>query len=334
MSKKFKISALFFMIILFLLNACQSPILSGINAKPTNTPLVTKTLSAPTQIPATPTPTEISTTPTQTNIKISDVDQMEMIYIKAGEFIMGTEDIEAQRIYSGNGVAYPEVPQSTFTLPGYWMDKFEVTTSQYAKCVAAGACKPAGEINNPVIGGLEYYTSEKYSNYPIINVSWFHARAYCSWAGRRLPSEAEWEKAARGTDGRKYPWGNEKVNGELANFCDKGCTAAHPNPSFNDGYPETAPVGSFPKGASPYGIMDMAGNVWEWTSTIPKPYPYVANDGREAQQDVAYGTKWPQRVLRGGTWSNGVWWQRSSVRYRIVGVYINNNIGFRCAASE
>jgi eukaryotic-like serine/threonine-protein kinase len=259
---------------------------------------------------------------------------MEMIYVKAGEFIMGTEDIEAQRIYTGNGVAYPEIPQQTVSLNGFWMDKYEVTTSQYAKCVAAGVCKLAGEINNPVFAGLEYYTNDKYANYPIINVSWFQARAYCSWAGRRLPTEAEWEKAARGTDGRKYPWGNEKVNSELANFCDKDCTAAHPNPSFNDGYPEVAPVGSYPKGASPYGIMDMAGNVWEWTSTIPKPYPYNANDGREGQQDIAYGSKWPQRVLRGGTWSNGVWWVRSSVRYRIVGVYINNNIGFRCAASE
>jgi len=333
MCRNFRFHVVLFLGFIFLLSACQTPIISDLKAKSTNTPLATETLSGPTPIPLSPTPFEIPPTPTQANIKISSIDQMEMIYIKAGDFIMGTEDIEAQRIFTGNGVAYPEVPQNTVYLDGYWMDKFEVTTSQYAKCVAAGACKPAFEINNPIFAGLDYYTNEKYANYPIINVSWFQAKAYCSWTGRRLPIEAEWEKAARGIDGRKYPWGNEKVSAELANFCDKGCTAAHPNPSFNDGYPETAPVGSFPKGASPYGIMDMAGNVWEWTSTIPKPYPYNAIDGREGQQDVAYGSKWPQRVLRGGTWSNGVWWLRSSVRYRIVGVYINNNIGFRCAAS-
>ena len=131
---------------------------------------------------------------------------------------MGTEDIEAQRMYNGNGVAYPEVPQHTVFLEGFWMDKFEVTTGQFAKCVAAGACKPAGEINNPVFAGLEYYTSSEYSKYPIINVNWFQARAYCSWVGRRLPTEAEWEKAARGTDGRKYPWGNDKVNSATCKF--------------------------------------------------------------------------------------------------------------------
>jgi eukaryotic-like serine/threonine-protein kinase len=324
------------LIIGFLLffSGCQSPILSKLNVNPSTTPNIEVTKILPTQVPTTPPPTEIPPTPTQANYKISETDQMEMIFIPSGEFTMGTEDIEAQRIYTGNGVAYPETPQHTVYLDSYWIDKYEVSTGQYAKCVENGVCKPAGEINNPVLAGLEYYTSEEYANYPIINVSWFQARDYCGWVGRRLPSEAEWEKAARGVDGRKYPWGNEKVNDDLANFCDKDCTAGHPNPSFNDGYPETAPVGSYPKGASPYGIMDMAGNVWEWTSTIPKPYPYDAADGREDEQDVAYNSKWPQRILRGGTWSNGIWWVRSSVRYRIVGVYINNNIGFRCASSE
>ena len=315
------------------LGACQSALFSGSKSESSFTPQAIGT-ELPTKVPPTPSPTEIPPIPTQANFKVSEKDQMEMVFIKSGDFIMGTEDIEAQRLYSGNGVAYPEVPQHTVYLDGFWMDKFEVTTSQYAKCVAAGACKPAGEINNPVFAGMEYYTSNEYANYPIINVNWFQARAYCTWVGRRLPTEAEWEKAARGTDGRKYPWGNEKVNSELANFCDEDCTAAYANQSFNDGYPETAPVGSFPEGKSPYGIMDMAGNVWEWTSTIPKPYPYSATDGREADQDVIDDSKWPQRVLRGGTWSNGIWWVRSSVRYRIVGPYINNNIGFRCAESE
>ena len=104
MDRKFKVNAIIFIAFLFLLNACQSPILSGLKSKSTNTPLTTETLPPPTQIPVTPTPSEIPPTPTQANIKISDIDQMEMIYIPAGEFIMGTEDIEAQRIFHGNGV--------------------------------------------------------------------------------------------------------------------------------------------------------------------------------------------------------------------------------------
>jgi serine/threonine-protein kinase len=246
---------------------------------------------------------------------------------------MGTNDIEAQRILEGNGRQYPEVPTHNVTLDAFWIDKFEVTTGQYLKCVEAGACEAAAQ-NNAIFAGADYYTSPDYANYPVINVTWYKARAYCEWAGRRLPTEAEWEKAARGTDGRKYTWGNDPVSSEVANLCDKYCTARYPNPKFNDGFPETAPVGSFPKGASPYGVMDMAGNVWEWTSSIPNPYPYVVTDGREADQDVAYDSKWPERVWRGGTWTNGYSWLRASLRYRSVANYWNNNLGFRCASSD
>jgi serine/threonine-protein kinase len=333
MVRRFEHITLILLGLILFLGACQSPILSGLNTKVTETPQVTETAEMPTEVPPTPAPTEIPPTPTQANFKTSEIDQMDMIYIPAGEFMMGTNDIEAQRILEGNGRQYPEVPTHNVTLDGFWIDKFEVTTGQYLKCVEAGVCEAAAH-NNAIFAGSEYYTSPDYANYPVINVTWYKARAYCEWAGRRLPTEAEWEKAARGTDGRKYTWGNDPVSNDVANLCDKNCTARYPNPKFNDGFPETAPVGSFPKGASPYGVMDMAGNVWEWTSSIPNPYPYVATDGREAEQDVEYDSKWPERVWRGGTWTNGYSWLRASLRYRSVANYWNNNLGFRCASSD
>jgi formylglycine-generating enzyme required for sulfatase activity len=136
------------------------------------------------------------------------------------------------------------------------------------------------------------------------------------------------------------------VSNEKANFCDENCERPPSNPSFDDGYAQTAPVGSYPAGASPFGALDMAGNVWEWTSTIPMDYPYDPLDGREEpdprvgtcsppdcdDNETAFGDG-PQRVWRGGTWSNGVWWVRATVRYHSVPGYWHSGLGFRCAAS-
>ena len=275
---------------------------------------------------ATATPTLAETPiPEAGATRLYEVDQMIQIYIPAGEFIMGSDDIEAQNIV-GNGRAYPEIPVHTVYVDGYWVDKFEVTNEQYALCVAAGACEP------PYLAKSEtrpsYYDNPEYANYPVIYVNWYMSKTYCEWAGRRLLTEAEWEKAARGADGRKYTWGNEKPTGELANFCDTNCPRTIANHNFDDGYADTAPAGSYPAGASPYGVMDMAGNVWEWTSTIIQDYPYDADDGRE---DPA---KYAERVWRGGPWSNGYWWIRATVRYRSIPSYWYVNLGFRCGASE
>ena len=273
---------------------------------------------------------------TLATVRISEIDQMEQGYIEAGEFIMGSEDPDAKQAQEG-GVAYPEAPLHTLYLPGYWIDKYEVTNGQYKLCVDADVCE--APFLPKTFMGVEYFANPDYAHYPVIYVDWYMARDYCEWADRRLPTEAEWEKAARGTDGRKFPWGNDPVTGERANFCDGNCPKLHANPAFDDGYSETAPVGSYPAGASPNGIMDMSGNVWEWTSTIPQPYPYDAEDGREAK-DLRVGAEvreayiGPQRVWRGGTWANGVWWMRASVRYHSVPWYWHNSLGFRCAASE
>ncbi len=268
-------------------------------------------------------------------ISISEKDAMQQIYIPAGEFIMGSEDEDAKKTKEG-GVAWPEIPEHEVYLDGYWIDKYEISNSQYKLCVDEGICVPP--FYPVTFMGIEYYANPDYSNYPVTYVDWYLARDYCEWAGRRLPTEAEWEKAARGVGGEKYTWGNEPISNERANFCDGNCPKSHADINFDDGYAEPAPVGSYPAGASPYGIMDMAGNVWEWTSTIPQPYPYDLLDGREEPdlregEDVEFGDG-PKRGWRGGTWANGTWWLRVSVRYGSVPGYWHNSLGFRCAASE
>lgn len=332
------------------LSACQSETPAPTTVEPSATPAATSTAAivptntpgATATIPPTPTETPVPTAtipptetlvPTVTNTplpslgstRISAADQMIEIYIPAGEFIMGSDDREAQTSTS-NGRAYPEQPVHTVYLDGYWIDKYEVTNGQYALCVEAGVCQAPYLVKSET--RRSYYDNPEYANYPVIYVSWYMATAYCAWADRRLPNEAEWEKASRGTDGRKYPWGNDPVSGEYANFCDVNCPRDIANPNFDDGYGDTAPVGSYPAGASPYGVMDMSGNVWEWISSIIMDYPYNPNDGRENQE------KYAERVWRGGPWSNGYWWMRSSVRYRSIPTYWYVNLGFRCASSE
>ena len=334
---------------LFLLNACSS----GFQDEPTANELEEQTIAAQTAAianitndTAIPQPTATLNIITDTAIpqpttnedptkRTSEKDGMEMVFIPAGEFIMGWEGLDAtSEILPG---PYPDFLEHTVYLNDYWIDKYEVTNGQYQLCVAEGACRPCMHNNIPP-QGTDYFTEEAYADYPVVNVSWYMARDYCEWAGRRLPTEAQWEKAARGTDGRKYPWGNEEYSEEYANICDVNCPLAKKgniaNPNFNDGYAGPAPIGSFPAGASPYGTMDMAGNVWEWTSTASELYPYDANDGREAQYDIADGEKWPERILRGGPWNDGIGYQRSSFHYRAVAIYWNFNMGLRCAISE
>jgi serine/threonine-protein kinase len=175
---------------------------------------------------------------------------MKLLYIPAGDFLIGSSDVDA--------LAQPdEKPQHTVYLNAFWIDQTVVSNAMYTKCVQSEGCKPHTD-EAPIIGMFPYYGNPKFDNFPMIDVSWYEAAAYCKWAGRRLPSEAEWEKAARGTDGRIYPWSNKAPNDSLANF-------NHPL-----GAPEA--VDSNPKGASPYGALDMAGNVWQWVND-----PYYSN---------------------------------------------------------
>ena len=330
--------------------ACSSP-----TPAPTQSADQVVTTSAPSPEPneeTSPTPEPVA--PTSGDTRVSKVDSMEQIYVGEGEFIMGTEDDDSKQTPTGiGGVAWPEGPEHPVWVHSFWIDKYEVTNAQYTICVNGGACKPPLMLDAPQalvaaepFIGRDYYTDPDYANYPVVYVDFYAARDYCAWAGRRLPTEAEWEKAARGTDGRRYTWGNDPVADDKANFCDRNCPKDVANTLYDDGYMVTAPVGSYPAGASVFGAMDMAGNVWEWVNTIPMLYPYDPDDGRQepdarlgscyppapcAEGETPFGDG-PERVIRGGTWQNGPWWLRVTIRYKLVPGYAHWSTGFRCVA--
>jgi formylglycine-generating enzyme required for sulfatase activity len=205
--------------------------------------------------------------------RINPKDGAEMVSIPAGEFLMGSNDGSDD-----------EKPPHKVHLDGYWIYRNLVTVAQYRKfCQATGRQMP----NPPSWGWKE--------DHPVVNVSWDDAMAYCRWAGGSLPTEAQWEKAARGTDGRKYPWGNEWDAGRL--WCSKS--------QLGDAG-MTAPVGSFPSGASPYGVLDMAGNVWQWCYDWYDEKFYSSRLAEQANPvNEGVGEK-KGRVLRGGSWGDTI----------------------------
>ena len=264
--------------------------------------------------------------------EITDENGVEMVFVPAGDFIMGS-DAECQT-YRDEEVCSEdwavrafslEHPPHEVSLAAFYIDKYEVTNAHYKTCVDEGVCNTPKKNSNG--SRVSYYGNSEYDNYPVVYVDWDMARVYCEWRGARLPSEAEWEKAARGTDGRTYPWGNE-FDGSLANFCDKSCPAEWTNKEYDDGYLETAPVGNYPEGVSPYGVHDLAGNVWEWVSSALAPYPYDAEDGRE---DINIS---PMRVLRGGSFGEEAFYLRTTERIQDGKNNTNLFVGFRCARDE
>jgi formylglycine-generating enzyme required for sulfatase activity len=230
----------------------------------------------------------------------------EEILIPAGEFVMGSPDGEGDD---------EEKPQHTVYLDAYYIDKYEVTNARYQACVDAGACDAPQESSSSTRGS--YFGNPEYADYPVIHVNWFQAEAFCAWEGRRLPTEAEWEKAARGTDRRTYPWGNEAADAGLLNY--------------DENVGDTTAVGSYPSGASPYGVMDMAGNVWEWVKDW-----YDSGYYRQSPRDNPQGPETGMyRVLRGGSWvdfgNRGV---RSALRGLSNPGFWDSSGGFRCVRSQ
>ena len=222
-------------------------------------------------------------------------DGMVMVYVPAGAFKMG----------SNQGLA-DQKPVHKVTLDAYWIDQTEVTNGMYALCVSTGWCQLPHETD---WHGKKYFDDPNKIEYPVIYVDWQQANTYCQWVSGRLPTEAEWEKAARGTDGRTNPWGNTIDETTFGNFSDEG------------GRPER--VGSYEKGKSPYGAYDMAGNVLEWTADWYDVYP-----GGNPKDSEYFGVT--NRVLRGGAWDTYIDFIYAARRLWSPPDYYDNSIGFRC----
>jgi formylglycine-generating enzyme required for sulfatase activity len=291
-------------ILLILANGCgpaaETPTPTSI---PTPTPAPVKVVPTPTPVPAPPTPTPRPTptpaptpapeeTAAPTAPPVTDI----MIEIPAGPFAMGSDAGDPD-----------EAPAHEVDLPAFEIDKFEVTNADFAQFVEATGYQTDAEKAGSSKNWRD--DAEGKDNHPVVRVSWNDAVAYCEWVGKRLPTEAEWEKAARGTDGWMYPWGGE-WDPSKANVKETGLRG-------------TAAVGSFGAGASPYGVEDMAGNVWEWTADWYEPYP-----GSDYQSDY-FGQKF--KVVRGGGWFEMEDAVRTTNRDLTSDTAANDDLGFRCA---
>ena len=242
----------------------------------------------------------------------------EEVYIPPGPFTMGTDSPRADE---------QDQPAHTVTLPGYYIDKYPVTNAEYARFVAATRHRPPldWEQGRAPAGKLLH---------PVTMVSWYDARDYCAWEGKRLPTEAEWEKAARGTDGRRWPWGNRMDPSRLNTYYNVGATTA---------------VDRYPQGASPYGVMDLAGNVSEWTASDFAPYagskapaelfqPKVTavtspEDARLKVADLVPVEGAVYKVRRGGSWKSDPFSTSAYHRNFSMPYYASDFFGFRCARS-
>lgn len=213
---------------------------------------------------------------------LRNLDGMTLIPIVEGKVWIGCDESNN----AGFDCWADELPLHQVWVDAFWMDKFEVSNAQFARCVKAGACQTPYYLRSAT--REEYYPNPDFADYPRVAVSWFEAEAYCNWVGGRLPTEAEWVRAARGEDKRVYPWGDQPPTCELANSLEvkTGLMCVG----------DTARVGSYPLGASPFGVMDLAGNVWEWTADWYHGGYYSFSPEENPQGPEQGGTK----VVHGG----------------------------------
>lgn len=300
---------------------------------PTLTPLPTATPApaAPTGAPVSPTevPPSPSAAPIQSELPQTMLgdDGRRVLLVPAGEFLMGSTEADVEAAVAscrGNADGDPcnvgefssEMPQRAVYLDAFYVDETEVSNDAYRACVNDGGCDPP-DAGRGTYSRDSYYNNRSYGNYPVVYVSWYDARAYCAWAGKRLPTEAEWEKAARGENGRIFPWGNT-FQSERANTQDRGREAI-------------TPVGQYSNGASPYGALNMAGNVWEYVDDWFDPdYYQVAPDANPPGPDNSPGG---DKVLRSGSYANFRYYARVANRGAVPPNSSTAFRGIRCVVS-
>lgn len=280
--KKRNILPVIFLISISILSACGQPA----------PPAITSTAAViPMRIP-----------PTIGSSMIGE-DNATLVYVPEGEFAMGSDDKS------------DEQPIHKVKLNAFWIDQTEVTNKQYTACILNGGCTPPSNTSSAMRSS--YYGNSEFDEFPVIYVDWNNANAYCSWAGRELPSEAQWEKAARGTEAFTYPWGDDAPNDTLLNY--------------NQNIGDTTEVSKYPNGKSIYGADDMAGNVWEWVNDWYQSdyYAKLGDSTSNPQGPASSGN----RVLRGGSWDFSISSARSANRDWVYPTFTYNNVGFRCARS-
>jgi formylglycine-generating enzyme required for sulfatase activity len=233
-----------------------------------------------------------------------------MVLVSAGKFLMGRND------------GFPDQhPAHEVTVHAFWIDKYEVTNGHYGQFVPEGAnAKYRPDPSYSKSMPRDYFGSVRFTNFPVVNISWNAAKAYCAWRGKRLPTEAEWEMAARGKDSRSYPWGNF-WDDQAANYRDLPlASVAGKSPHF------TTEVGRFTAGIGPYGTFDMAGNVWEWLADWYRPYAGSRLNSEHSREQY--------KVIRGGSWVSGPMSLSSTTRDYSDPRFGYDSIGFRCARDQ
>jgi formylglycine-generating enzyme required for sulfatase activity len=271
--------------------------------------------SAPTQTQETISQPTAALNPTEAANSSATIPEVEMILVLEGGFVMGRDDTNEE-----------VGPSHTVYLDAYYIDKYEVTNSQYRACVDVGVCETPAEKRSHT--RENYFDNPEFDSYPVIYINWDMAKAFCEWRGGYLPTEAQWEKAARGADGQTYPWGEEvSVDETFGNFKYEGYIE---DPQGLTG--DTVPVGSYEKGVSPFGVHDMIGNVYEWVSdwfsatyyqTSPESNPLGADNG-----ECMYGSG-ACKVIRGGAWVSGAYSASGRIESRPASA--SDSVGFRCA---
>ena len=262
---------------------------------------------------------------------------MTLLYVPAGEFTMGGGCNPSAAPAAGAGAIEKPAGHIVY-LDAFWIDQTEVTNAQFKKFVDAtgyqtyadryfifdpnqGTSSGGGESTNWQHPQGPSSNLNELDNHPVVQVSWNDAQAYCQWAGGNLPTDAQWEKAARGNDKRTYPWGNQAVAGNLLNFADRSLDIwRDSDKNVDDGYQFASPVGHYPDGASPYGALDMAGNVWEWAKDL---YHEKYDDNAPASGS--------DRIMRGGSWSSNATQAKASCIAWNNPDRAGGVIGFRCA---